>query len=163
VAREERPHDDRMDPLNTEFRYLAARCAALAGCGLGNDGAKLGADEQAHWRKQAREWLRADLAAWSETLASGSPMDHELARKMLKPWQAEPDLAGLREPQEIDKLSPDERRECEALWHEVRELLHRTFDPPWSGALDPKHTVLLREGRLEEARFAWQSLLACNP
>jgi serine/threonine-protein kinase len=41
TLREEQPIDDRMEPLNTECRYLDARCAALAGCVLGKDGAKL--------------------------------------------------------------------------------------------------------------------------
>jgi hypothetical protein len=42
--------------------YRAARCAALAGCGRGADGANLSEAERAPWRKQARDWLRADLA-----------------------------------------------------------------------------------------------------
>src|SRR6202035_4103966 len=33
----------RLEELTTAARYLAARCAALAGCGLGADGAKLDA------------------------------------------------------------------------------------------------------------------------
>ena len=52
TLREEFPEDDRMEPLETECRYLAARCAALAGAGLGNDGAKLSAAGRAHWRRQ---------------------------------------------------------------------------------------------------------------
>jgi hypothetical protein len=62
TLREELPEDDRMEPLDTEGRYLAARCAALAGGGLGNDGAELSAAERARWRQHARQWLRADLA-----------------------------------------------------------------------------------------------------
>ena len=44
----------RVEELASECRYPAARCAALAGCGLGEDGAKLGAAERTHWRRQAR-------------------------------------------------------------------------------------------------------------
>ena len=44
----------RVEDLATECRYPAARCAALAGCGLGEDGAKLSATERSHWRMQAR-------------------------------------------------------------------------------------------------------------
>ena len=117
TLREEFPEDDRMEPLETEVRYLAARCAALAGAGLGNDGAKLSAAERAHWRRQARRWLRADLAQWARTLDSGSELDLNLAKKMLTHWQVEPDLAGLRDSKASDESSADERKDdCFALW-----------------------------------------------
>src|SRR4029453_1259708 len=54
---------DRINVLKTEPRFLAARCAALAGCGLGEDALKLGEGERTKWRRQAREWLLDDLAA----------------------------------------------------------------------------------------------------
>ena len=63
---EEEPYYERVESVNTEARYLAARCAALAGCGLGRDGAGLSRAERARWRKQARAWLRADLATVGE-------------------------------------------------------------------------------------------------
>jgi serine/threonine-protein kinase len=111
--------------LATECRYPAARCAALAGCGLGEDGAKLGEAERARWRRQARAWLRADLAVWAKTLDGGSRAARVLLRKMLAHWQVEPDLAGLREPSAMDKWSKDERKECLALWQAVGNLLRR--------------------------------------
>src|SRR5262249_23152315 len=61
TLREELPEDDRIDPLETECRYLAARCAALAETGTGKDGANLSLAERARWRQQARRWLHADL------------------------------------------------------------------------------------------------------
>jgi hypothetical protein len=63
----------RVEDLATECRYPAARCAALAGCGPGDDAGKLDAAERARWRKQAREWLRADLTVWVKMLDGGSP------------------------------------------------------------------------------------------
>jgi eukaryotic-like serine/threonine-protein kinase len=124
AAREEQPIR-RTEVLNTECRYLAARCAALAGCGFGKDGAKLSDAERTRWRKQAREWLLADLAMLTKTLDSSSGVARDLAKTMLTQWQADPDLAGLREPSAIDKLSADERRECLALWKEVASVLNR--------------------------------------
>ena len=81
------------------------RCAAQAGRGLGKDGAKLNAAERTQWRRQAREWLQADLAAWAKTLDSGAVKDRSLAKKMLMHWQTDPDLAGLRELDVLDELS----------------------------------------------------------
>jgi serine/threonine-protein kinase len=115
----------RVEALAAECRYPAARCAALAGRGLGKDGAKLTEAERARWRKQAREWLRADLTVWAKALDSGSRAARDLAKKTLIHWQTDPDLAGLREPRGLDGLSADERKECLALWKEVAAVLLR--------------------------------------
>jgi serine/threonine-protein kinase len=115
----------RVEDLNTECRYPAARCAALAGCGLGKDGARFSEAERARWRYQAREWLQADLAVWTKALDGGPEAARDLAKKMLMLWQVDPDMAGLRESSGLDKLSADERNEWRALWEEVAAVLHR--------------------------------------
>jgi eukaryotic-like serine/threonine-protein kinase len=115
----------RLEELSTGCRYPAARCAALAGCGLGADGARLGEAERARWRQQARAWLRADLAVWLRTLDGGSRAARALVRSLLAHWQADPDLAGLREPKALAKWSADERKDCLALWAEVAAVLAR--------------------------------------
>src|SRR5262249_52830376 len=48
--------------LRAGHRYDAACAAVLAGCGQGNDAGKLDAAERDRWRRQALDWLRADLA-----------------------------------------------------------------------------------------------------
>jgi serine/threonine-protein kinase len=116
----------RLEELTTECRYPAARCAALAGCGLGKDGAELDEGERARWRRQAREWLQGDLAMWAATLESGPRSTWILVRRMLMQWQADPDLAGLREPGAVAKLPADERKEWAALWTEVAAALDRS-------------------------------------
>jgi serine/threonine-protein kinase len=116
----------RLEDLNTECRYPAARCAALAGRGLGEDGAGLGAAERARWRKQARDWLRADLAVWSGRVDSKSRAARVLVGRLLRRWQTDPDLAGLREPDAVRSLPADEREECLALWKEVAAVLDHT-------------------------------------
>ena len=168
---EEEPFYERVESVNTEARYLAARCAALAGCGLGRDGAGLSRAERARWRKQARAWLRADLALWGKTLDSGSEQDLGLARRMLTHWQVEPDLAGIRDLKALDEASAEERNDCFALWDEVGAVLRRIAVQERAIVLDPKRadprravpTELMRQGRLEEARVAWQTALEGNP
>jgi serine/threonine-protein kinase len=112
-----------IEVFNAACRYQAARCAALAGCGLGSDGEDLNDAQRTQWRLQAREWLQADLAEWARMLESDSHVGRDLAKRMLEHWQGDPDLAGLRDPPGIDALSPDERRECVALWDEVAAAL----------------------------------------
>jgi serine/threonine-protein kinase len=169
-----RAYEEPANPIkafNSACRYLAARCAALAGCGPAKYGDKLSEAERTRRRKQAREWLRADLAMWAAKLDSDSPLERNLAKRMLRNWQADPDLAGLREVHALDEFSADERNDCLALWHEVRALLKRTGPNRATAALDPKRadskgpspTILMRLGQLHEARVAWKSILEAEP
>jgi tetratricopeptide (TPR) repeat protein len=129
-AAQESDKSNRTDALISEIRYRAARCAALAGCGLGKDEAKLGEADRAHWRKRALEWLRADLVVLSKTLDGGRLADRDLAKEMLTLWQDESDLAGLREPTGLETLAEDERKGCLALWAEVGAVLARCGKTP---------------------------------
>jgi eukaryotic-like serine/threonine-protein kinase len=106
-------------------RYAAARSAALAGCGQGEDGAKLDDTARARWRAQARRWLRADLDALARKLESGLAADRAEVQKTLARWRQDPPLAGLRDPDALEKLPPAERQECRTLWGDLDALLRR--------------------------------------
>jgi serine/threonine-protein kinase len=113
------------EDLGAGHRYSAARAAALAGCGRAADATGLG-EEAKRWRDQARQWLRADLAAWNKAL-DGDPAEvREQVRRTLTHWQGDPDLAGLREPTALGKFSANERTNCLALWDEVGVVLKRS-------------------------------------
>jgi serine/threonine-protein kinase len=106
-------------------RSNAARAAAQAGCGHGADAAALAEEERARWRVQARQWLRADLAASTKMMDRDSSGVWDLPRKMLTRWQVDPDLAGIRDPSALQQFSKDEREECLALWRDVAAALNR--------------------------------------
>jgi serine/threonine-protein kinase len=112
------------DDLQAAHRFNSACAAAVAGRGGGADGARLGKAARAHWRQQARTWLRLDLAAWTKRLEA-KPADRAEVVKALTPWLNDPDLAGLRDAEALQKLPLAERRECQALWQEVATLLRR--------------------------------------
>jgi serine/threonine-protein kinase len=90
------------DDQRFSHRYNAARAAALAGCGQGQDAAGLGATERKRWRDQAREWLGADLASWGKALDRDPAAARESVRQRLPKWRVDDDLAGLREPTELE-------------------------------------------------------------
>jgi serine/threonine-protein kinase len=113
------------EDLRAGHRLNAARAAALAGGGHGDDTAGLGEPERERLRKQARDWLRLELAAWAQKADTGTEADRIQARKTLPPWRDEPDLAGLRDADALEKLPPAERQECQALWQEVTDLVRR--------------------------------------
>jgi serine/threonine protein kinase/tetratricopeptide (TPR) repeat protein len=114
---------DRLDA----YRHNAACAAALAGCGQGKDAERLDAKQRASLRRQAGDWLRADLVAWSRLLdrqpnQAGSAA---WATNALRRWLAEPDLAGVRGPQALAKLAETERQSWQQFWDEVAAMLTR--------------------------------------
>jgi serine/threonine-protein kinase len=78
-------------------RYNAACAAALAGCAPGKDVDKPDAKERARLRRQALDWLRADLAWWAKTLENSTAQARTSARRRLQHSQSDPDLAGVRD------------------------------------------------------------------
>jgi hypothetical protein len=59
----------------------------------------------------------------TKKLASGTAADRALVQKTLMHWRMDPDLAGLRDPDELAKLPDKERESCRKLWQEVTALL----------------------------------------
>jgi hypothetical protein len=113
------------DHLPAALRYNAACAAALAAEGLGEDAAKLDDKEKARLRKQALDWLRADLALWAKQLGSGQPGARAEVQRMLRQWQKDADLAGIRDKGALAKLPEEERVACENLWSDVAALLQK--------------------------------------
>jgi serine/threonine-protein kinase len=111
------------DDPRFNHRYTAACVAALAGCGHGEDAIGFGDSERRRWRDQAREWLQTDLAARVHAFDANPTAAREGVRKALTRWQEDPDLACVRNPDELGKLNADERREYDALWQAVSNQL----------------------------------------
>jgi tetratricopeptide (TPR) repeat protein len=111
--------------LKTQHRYNAACYAALAGSGQGKDADKLDDQECARWRKQALEWLGADLTAYGKLLEGGKPEDRALVQQRLQHWRQDRDLSGLRDKDAVAKLPAEEREACQKLWADVEALLQK--------------------------------------
>jgi len=111
------------DDLQAASRYDGACAAALAGCGRGADAGRLSDQEKARWRKQALQWLRADLAANAKLLESRKPRDRQLVLQRLRHWQRDQDLAGLRDSAAMAKLPADEQEACRQLWAKLGALV----------------------------------------
>jgi hypothetical protein len=110
-------------------RYDAACAAALAGCGRGHDAATRDKDELARWRKQAFDWLRADLT-WIRGQWKRDPERVRAAvTRSLQLWQRDPDLAGLRQQAALAKLPKAEQEDWNKVWADVEALLARTRAP----------------------------------
>jgi hypothetical protein len=109
--------------LGAGHRYAAAASAALASAGSGKDGAQLDGPERARWRKQALDWLRADLALRAKQLATKKPEDRAAAVEALRDWQEGSDLSSIRDAEALALLPVEERSELGRLWADVATLL----------------------------------------
>jgi len=114
------------DDFRTSRRAIAAVPAALAGCGQGEDAADLDDTERAKWRTQAREWLRADLAAWEKAIKADPAAHRDAAWQRLRQWVNDPDLVWVRRPDLLDKLPAGERKDWAVFWTDVDAMLKRT-------------------------------------
>ena len=111
------------DPVRAR-RYYAACMAASAGCGRGKDASNLNDEERARLRDQARQWLRAEVAAWGKKLDSDRAAKASV-ENALKRWRTDPDLAGLREPDFLERLPVAESRACREMWKEIDAQIER--------------------------------------
>lgn len=110
-------------------RYSAACVAALAGCGQGKDDPPLGEQARTRWRRQALDWLRADLVYATKQWETGSPPLTTLVQQKLQIWQVNSDLAGVRDQAALAKLPHAEEEAWNKLWSQVDALLRQMRAP----------------------------------
>src|SRR5262249_51649093 len=89
-------------------RYNAACAAALAGAGKGNDKPPLDEKDKAYWRKQALDWLKADLAYWSKQAQTGQPEVQAQEGPTLRPCKYDFAAAGIGDEEGRKALAEDE-------------------------------------------------------
>jgi serine/threonine-protein kinase len=117
------------DDLKLGHRYDAACAAALAGCGQGESVDKLDDESRARLRRQALDWLKADLALRGKQAASDQPADRQLVQRALQNWLRDADFAGVRDPEALAKLPVEEPEAWQKLWDEVSAVLKRASEP----------------------------------
>jgi eukaryotic-like serine/threonine-protein kinase len=113
------------DDRRARHRYNAARAAARAGCGQGRDDPPPDEAARAGLRKQALDWLGAELNAWGRVLDTGDPKARAGVAATLRHWKEDSDLAGIRDAVSLTKLPESESKPWQALWADVDRLLRR--------------------------------------
>jgi tetratricopeptide (TPR) repeat protein/predicted Ser/Thr protein kinase len=113
------------DDRQAAHRYNAACAAAAAASGAGKDERSLDDTAKAKLRQQAFEWLKAELAAWGKLLESAPPEAKASIAQILKHWQEDTDLAGVRGDKAIEALPEADRAAWRALWADVSALLEK--------------------------------------
>jgi hypothetical protein len=112
--------------LQQQHRHNAACSSALAAAGQGEDARLLPDKVVTMFRRWALGWLRDDLTAHSKNAEQNNPAVKRAIQQRLTHWQHDPDLAGLRDKDAVDRLPQPERDACRKLWADVAALLQRT-------------------------------------
>jgi tetratricopeptide (TPR) repeat protein len=120
------------EDLQAGNRYNAACAAALAGCGQGKDASGLGDKERAGLRRQALDWLRADLDAWRKVLEKGPEQARPAVAQLMQHWQQDPDFSGVRGPDALGRLPEAERQGWQQVWADVKKTLEQARGKPAS-------------------------------
>jgi Flp pilus assembly protein TadD len=170
------------EELATSHNTHAARAAAAAVAGQGLDTEKLIAADKAKLRRQALNWLRADLKLCTQALGSNpqgnkqgqqepaSPLQ-KLAGPIAEPgsqnwkraldrlttWPSDPALAGLREEKELAKLPAAEQAAWRQFWADVQPLRQQTAgrftETQRTGKLSLQHKEQVHEVALQAGRL----------
>jgi serine/threonine-protein kinase len=114
------------DDLSAGSRYNAACAAALAGCGQGKDAAGLDDKERGRLRRQALDWLKADLRAWRRLLDKEPDKAGPAVGQQLQHWLQDTDFNGVRGAAALAKLPEAERPSWQQLWADVADTLARS-------------------------------------
>jgi serine/threonine-protein kinase len=95
------------DSRRSMHRYHAARAAAQ-----GN----------AAGRRQALDWLRAELAAWGAWAKESPEAARPALQSALEQWTTDPAFAGVRDRKALGRLPEEEQRDWRKLWEQVEAL-----------------------------------------
>jgi serine/threonine-protein kinase len=138
----------RLDPRNVwaqnnlSMCWYAAACAgAQAAAGPGPGDARPCEPARTALRRQALNWLRADLALRPRLLQAG-----KVVGRPLSSWQTDPALASVRDRTALAKMPDDEGEQWQRLWADVAAL----------SAADP-----LEQGQALAARREWARASDC--
>ncbi|HVK12346.1 MAG TPA: hypothetical protein VM597_26575 [Gemmataceae bacterium] len=100
-------------------RYDAACAAARAAA---DD--RLAQAARGRWRRQALEWLRADLTDWAELGAQDADARADAAARLAH-WREDPDLVAVRDDSAVRLMPPGDRDAARALWADADAALKR--------------------------------------
>ena len=108
---------------NAGHRYDAACCAAMAGCGKCKDNPPPDEAARTRLRRQALDWLRAELEAWNRHVAALGSRVRQAFQFYVGQYRTDGDLAGVRNPEALAKLPEEEQKAWRAFWAQVDSAL----------------------------------------
>jgi WD40 repeat protein/tetratricopeptide (TPR) repeat protein len=135
-------------------RFHAACAAVLAGTKADKESAGLTDAERAAWLQQARDWLRAELAAQQKALQADARQASASVYSILSSWRTEVDLSPVRDRLEGSHLPKEEQAAWTAFWSDA-EVIRRwaAFVPTGLWWVDG--TEIAQEEKIAAACWLW--------
>jgi transposase len=93
------------------------------------DGRLPGDKERARLRRQALDWLRANLAHWTMQADGASSKAREAVQQQMRHWQTDAGEVGVRDKEALAKLPVEEQEAWLKLWDDVSAVLKRASEP----------------------------------
>ncbi len=115
---------------DAQDRYAAACCAALAGCGKCKDNPPPDEAARTRLRRQAFDWLSAELEAWDRHVAAEGSRVRQAFQFYVEQYRTDADLAGVRDPEALAKLPEEEHKAWRAFWAQVDSVLKTVPEKP---------------------------------
>lgn len=109
--------------ISQHRRYNAACAAVLAGTGQAKDDPPPDAVQKSSFRKQALDWLQADLESWGKSLESDRTEERATALDSLQYMMTDADFSAVRESAALDQLPADEQAAWRSFWSRAGTLL----------------------------------------
>src|SRR5262249_36523499 len=106
----------------TPYRYSAARAAVLAAAGQSQEEPPPDDAARAALRRQALDWLNADLTAWRRLLEADSGEARPNMVRKPSDWKQDGDLASIRDAAALAQLPAKEQKAFAQLWADVNAL-----------------------------------------
>jgi len=107
-------------------RYNAACAAMLASSGQVKVEPPLDPAALATLRRQALDWLKAELEAWAAGVKGNDSQARAEAVRMLKWSQSDTDLTSVRNPDALARLPEPDCKDWQTFWADVEALLKRS-------------------------------------
>ena len=142
------------EDLTKQHRYNAACAAALAAGGRSVETVK--AKEKAPLRRQARDWLQADLDVYAKQVNDGKAASILRAELRLAHWLTDADFASVRDAKALATLPEAEQAAWTKLWGDVARLRQQIrgliTETTFQGALTDKVLKQVHEMKLETGK-----------
>jgi len=112
---------DAIDPLGFN-RYDVACIAVQAGCGHDMDVAQMSTQEMADMRREGLLLLRSALEVFNKRATTD--VQRRYMAGLMRGWFRDPDLAGVRNADALEKLPAAERDQWRTFWGDVRDSIN---------------------------------------
>jgi serine/threonine-protein kinase len=113
----------RAGDLSSRHVYRGVRSAALAGCGRGADQPPLDDASRERLRALSLRWFRERLNSFAKLASGGNDGERSSTVRAMTEWRTDPDTAGVRDPEALEKLPAEERARWLSFWSDVASVL----------------------------------------